>query len=72
MARSDILGEPLRAQKKQQHFKKCRCFFCGSRRAIRSITRFVALRAWFRFYPSRKKRPIIRHEGTVRLKRTAP
>ena len=32
------LGEPLRAQKKQQHFKKCCCFFCGSRRAIRSIT----------------------------------
>jgi hypothetical protein len=35
-----ILGEPLRAQKKQPVAPEVRvgCFFCGSRRAIRSIT----------------------------------
>jgi hypothetical protein len=28
----------------------------ASRRAIRSITCFVSLRRWFRYYPSRKKK----------------
>jgi hypothetical protein len=42
-----FLGEPLRGTS------------CRSRRAIRSITRFIAasrlFRGWFRYYPSRKR-----------------
>jgi hypothetical protein len=44
------LGEPLRAQKKPPKGG----FFCGLRRAMRSITRLgFARRGWFRYYPSR-------------------
>ena len=46
------------AQKKQplRTFGAAGCFFCVSRRAIRSITRPRAshVGGWFRYYPSRK------------------
>jgi hypothetical protein len=39
-----MLGEPLRAQKNTLRTFGAACFFCGSRRAIRSIT-FAPARA---------------------------